>query len=108
MIIDMQEGFRFKESEAIIPKIKWLSCNFDGDVAFSCFENKKGSMFEKSLKWKRFQKKREQELFKELRDVTARKFRHSGYTVLNKVLLAFINKSITRQYSLQAYTLTSA
>lgn len=47
IIIDMQEGFRYKESEAIVPKLKNIVENFKGVTVFTCFKNNKNSKFEK-------------------------------------------------------------
>lgn len=83
LIIDMQEGFRLKESEKMIPKIKTLTKNFKGKVVFSVFKNKKGSQFEKVLKWKRFQNKKDVEILKELRSEKLKTIEHTDYKVIN-------------------------
>ena len=92
IIIDMQEGFRYKESMSIIPKLKETADKFRGKVVFSYFENKNGSKFEKDLKWKKFQNKDEQQILREFTYLKAKKFKHNDYTILNKSLLDFISK----------------
>ena len=54
----MQEAFRTKESEQILPNILKLKKKFAPKVIFSKFVNKKDSLFEKQLNWTLFQKKR--------------------------------------------------
>lgn len=93
LIIDMQEGFRSKESEMILPKIKILLKSFQGKIIFSKFINNKNSSFEKLLNWKKFQKKNEQELLKELRSKNNKEIRHSTYTVLTNELKKIIKKN---------------
>lgn len=83
LIIDMQEGFRSEESENIIPKIKTLMKDFKGKIVFSVFKNKKGSQFEKILKWKRFQDKKDVEVLKELQNKKLEKIEHIDYKVIN-------------------------
>lgn len=92
IITDMQEGFRRRESMSVIPKLKKTVNKFGGNVVFSIFENKKGSKFEKDLKWKKFQNKNEQQILREFTYLKAKRFKHNGYTILNKSLLDFIKK----------------
>lgn len=92
IITDMQEGFRHKESVSIIPKLKDIAENFRGKIVFSLFENKKGSKFEKDLKWKKFQNKPERQVLREFTYLKAKRFRHDSYTILNKPLMEFIKK----------------
>lgn len=105
IIIDMQEGFRYRESEEIVPAILKIANNFQGDIVFSCFYNKKHSNFERKLGWKKFQSKWQQKIFPELRKVSSKDFKHSGYTVLNKPLLKFISrKHVTTIFLSGIYT----
>ena len=79
LIIDMQEGFRKKESEKIIPNIIELKKYFKEKIIFCNFVNKKNSQFEKQLNWKKFQTKKDQELFIELASSKNIKFKHEKY-----------------------------
>lgn len=90
IVIDMQEGFKYRESKVIIPKLKKIINRFNGIVVFSCFENIKGSKFERDLRWKKFQDKGAKKILSELRYPKAKVFRHDNYTVLNRALLRFI------------------
>lgn len=105
LVIDMQEGFRHTASESIIPKIKKLLQDFDGDIIFACFKNERGSMFEKTLGWKKFQNKKDRRILAELNHAGAKIFFHRGYTVFTKKLAGFIKKNkFTHVYLCGVYT----
>jgi nicotinamidase-related amidase len=105
LIIDLQEGFRHKESEAIIPKILKLKKCFAGKIVFTKFINKSGSLFEKQLDWQKFKTNKDQQLFAELRSKDNLELEHSSYTVLNDKLKKFIAKNkITTVYLCGIYT----
>lgn len=93
LIVDMQEGFRYRGNVKLTPKINRLIEKFRGDKAFCCFADKKGSKFERDLKWSKFQKASSQKLLKEVNRSGLRTFRHSGYSILTKELLSFISRS---------------
>lgn len=86
IVIDMQEGFRHAESEAVTRKILKLVKEFKGEVIFSVFTDKPGSMFERELHWPRFQSAKNRELFKEFRPVAKTIVPHTGYSVLTNRL----------------------
>jgi len=105
LIIDMQEAFRTKESEQILPNILKLKKKFAPKVVFSKFVNKKGSLFEKQLNWTLFQKKEEQKLFSELQSPNSIELEHNGYTVLNSKLKKYIKENeIEKIYLAGVYT----
>lgn len=105
MIIDMQEGFRYAESEAILPNLLKLKEAFKGKMVFSKFVNDRGSLFEKQLKWTKFQSEKDKKLFSELQASNNTEFEHNGYTVLNESVLRFIkDNNITKVYLSGAYT----
>ncbi len=93
LIIDMQEGFRYKNAENIIPNVIKAAKSFDGGVAFALFRDRKGSEFDRRLHWRKFESKENRKLLRELSAIKARRFWHSGYTVLNSALLGFIRRS---------------
>lgn len=90
LIIDMQEGFRYVESEAILPNILELTESFSGAVVFSKFVNNKGSLFEQQLNWIKFQEEKDTKLFSELQAPNNIEFEHGGYTVLNNNLIKLV------------------
>jgi len=92
LIVDMQEGFRNKYSEAIVPKILSLSKKFNGGKVFMKFVNQKGSPFDKLLGWKQFCKKHEQDLFIEFNAHNTIQLEHNTYTILNRKLKNLIKK----------------
>ncbi len=105
LIIDMQEGFRFTESEIILPNILKLRRSFQGKIVFLKFINEKNSLFERQLKWFKFQNKKDQELFSELQAMDNIQLEHNNYTVLNNKLREFIKENnITKIYLAGIYT----
>lgn len=86
----MQEGFRYKTNEKIIPNIKKLIKQFKGKIIFTKFQNKKNSHFEKILNWKKFQNKKDQEVMTELKELVKETITHTNYTVLNTALKKYI------------------
>lgn len=105
LIIDMQEGFRSAESEAILSNLLKLKNSFKGKIVFSKFINNKNSLFEKQLDWTRFQNKKDKKLFSELQTSNNIKLEHDTYTVLNEELKEFISKNkITKVYLCGVYT----
>lgn len=95
LVIDMQEGFRHKASEAIIDKIAELVKGFDGKVVFTLFVDEPGSMFDTELHWPKFQSKDMQKLLKELEPVAKGKLEaeHKGYTVLTDGLSRMLKEN---------------
>lgn len=93
LIVDMQEGFRYRGNVKLTPRINRLIKGFEGGKAFCCFFDRKGSRFEKELKWSKFQKASSQKLLKEVNQAGLKVFRHSGYSILTKELLSFIGRS---------------
>ena len=93
IVVDMQEGFRYKNVEKIIPNLQKLISNFDGKIIFTYFKNNQNSFFEKQLKWKRFQSKKDQQILKELVGVKHKKLWHSSYSILNKQLKDYLIKN---------------
>jgi len=105
LIIDMQNGFRYPESEAILPNLLKLKKSFKGKIVFSNFVNDKGSLFESQLKWTKFQNNEDKKLFSELQASTNTEFEHNGYTVLTETLLKVIkDRKITKVYLCGIYT----
>lgn len=99
----MQEGFRYKESEKIIPNVKKLISKFDGKIIFSCFKNK-NPLFEKQLNWTKFQNEEDVKVLKELEN-TSPKFYHTGYTIVDKKITDFIKRNkIDKVYLCGVYT----
>jgi len=105
LIIDMQQGFRYKESESILEKILELKTIFKGNIIFSKFVNENNSIFEKQLNWIKFQNKEDRELFCELESSENLVFEHNSYTVFNDYLKNFIFKNkINKVYLCGVYT----
>lgn len=105
LIIDMQEGFRYANTEAILPNILKLKESFKGKIVFSKFTNDKGSLFEKQLNWTNFQNKTDKKLFSELQSSNNIELEHNGYTVLNSNLIRFIkDNKIEKVYLCGVYT----
>ena len=105
LIIDTQEGFRYAESEAVLPNILKLRESFKGKIVFSKFTNDKNSLFEKQLNWTKFQSEKDKKLFSELQASNNIEFEHNGYTVLDENLVKFIKKNgTTKVYLCGIYT----
>jgi len=105
LIIDMQEGFKYQESESILPNILKLKKIFNGKIVFSKFVNDKNSLFEKQLDWTKFQNSNDQKLFSELQASNNLEIQHNSYTVLNDELSGFLKKNkITKVYLAGIYT----
>lgn len=105
LIIDMQEGFRYPESEAILSNLLKLRKVFNGKIVFSKFVNDKGSLFERQLNWTKFQKDEDKKLFSELQASNSTEFEHNDYTVLNESVLSFIkDNKIKKVYLSGIYT----
>lgn len=105
LIIDMQEGFRYQESEAILPNLLKLKRSFNGKIVFPKFVDNEGSLFEKQLSWTKFQSEENKKLFSELQASNNTEFEHEGYTILNDNLVKFIGKNkITKVYLSGIYT----
>lgn len=105
LIIDMQEGFRTTESEAILQNLLKLKESFKGKIVFSKFINEKGSLFEKQLNWIKFQNEEDKKLFSELQASNNIELEHNTYTVLNEALVKFIRwNKITKVYLCGVYT----
>ncbi len=105
LVIDMQGGFRSVASEAIVENILALRRSFQGEVVFSKFINRNGSLFEKQLGWTGLQTKHDRALFSELEAPGNIEMEHDSYTVLTDVLIRFIReKNITTFYLCGIYT----
>jgi len=105
LIIGMQKGFRYAESEALLPNLLKLKKSFKGKIVFSKFVNDKDSLFEKQLNWTEFQNEEDKKLFSELRASNNIEFEHNGYTVINEALLQFIKENkIIKVYLCGIYT----
>ena len=105
LIIDMQEGFRYPESESLLPHLLKLKKSFNGKIVFSKFINDKDPLFEKQLNWTKFQNSNDQKLFSELQASNNIEIQHSTYTVLNDELKNFIKaNNITKVYLAGIYT----
>ena len=105
LIIGMQKGFRYAESEALLPNLLKLKKSFKGKIVFSKFVNDKDSLFEKQLNWTEFQNEEDKKLFSELRTSNNIEFEHNGYTVINEALLQFIKENkIIKVYLCGIYT----
>ncbi|RLD55745.1 MAG: cysteine hydrolase [Bacteroidetes bacterium] len=105
LIIDMQEGFRCAESEAILPNLLKLKKSFKGKIVFSKFVNYENSLFEKQLNWSKFKRIEDQKIFSELHAANNIKLKHNTYTILNKELKEFIrDNKITTVYLCGIYT----
>ncbi len=83
LIIDMQEGFRFPETEKIAQSLRDNLSQFEGKIVFACFKDVIGSRFEKDLKWTIFQNIEKQKILSELKDMAEDKeiIFHSGYGI---------------------------
>jgi|SRR3989344_982970 len=97
IVIDMQEGFRYPETEAIIPDIITEIKRFEGLVIFTQFFDAKNSLFERQLKWNKFQKEENQKILKELDKYDKIVFRHFGYTAIASELIEFLKKGNVKQ-----------
>jgi len=105
LIIDMQEGFRYQESESILPNLLKLKKSFNGKIVFSKFVNDKNSLFKKQLNWIKFQNENNQKLFSELQASKNIEIQHNTYTILNDELKEFIKSNkITKVYLTGIYT----
>lgn len=104
LVIDMQEGFRFPESEKIIDNIQSIISLFD-NVLFTKFIDNKDSMFDKQLHWTTFQKKEKQEIMKEFTMHDSLVFEHNTYNPITKEVDLYIkSKSISKIYIVGIYT----
>lgn len=97
LIIDMQEGFRYPETQSLVPNITKLIKLFKQNIIFAKFINKKDSQFEKQLGWKKLQKSSEQKIVSELYYPNAKEFEHSTYTVLNSELKKWLIENKTEE-----------
>ena len=105
IVIDMQEGFRYPESEVIIPNIIKRLENFSGFKIFTQFFDRKGSLFELQLKWPKFQDQDNQKIMNEFDKIEKKVFRHSSYTAITQELINFSRKEkIEKVFLLGIYT----
>ena len=98
MIIDMQKGFRFPETESIIPSTQSLRHQFKGSTIFTKFIDSPNSNFEKQLNWTTFQNKENQEILTEfsLKD-SDKVFTHSTYNPVTNELLSYLSQNQIKQ-----------
>ncbi len=93
IIIDMQEGFRYKNVERIVPKIKVLIGKFGTKAIFTKFVDKRGSAFGTVLHWSKFVQKKNQNLLREFAQYPNCKIiTHNGLNILTKCLYDEIPK----------------
>lgn len=104
MIIDMQEGFRYLESEKIIDNIKHLHSVFS-IIAMTKFIDRPGSIFEKQLNWTTLQSEEKQKLMSEFVNIKANVFNHTTYNPLTEDFRTFvIERGIDRVFIAGIYT----
>ncbi len=104
LVIDMQEGFRFPESEKIINNIQSIINLFD-NVLFTKFIDNKDSMFDTQLHWTTFQNKEKQGIMKEFTMYDSVVFEHNTYNPITRELDLYIkSKSISKIYIVGIYT----
>ena len=107
LVIDMQEGFRYKESEKILGKIQNLCKKIHPYCYFSRFKDRENSNIEKHTRWKKFQKKKAWPLMEELQKFATndRIVDHYTYTVLTSQMEEIFNKkNIETVYLAGVYT----
>jgi len=92
LVADMQEGFRFLNVEALIPRVAEVCQNFTGRVVFTRFENTKNSHFERELGWTKFQSEHDREILNEFRSLQFKVFAHHGLSLLTWELLDYLNE----------------
>lgn len=94
VVVDMQEGFRYSQTEAILPNIIKLLARFGDSTLFTQFIDMAGSPFEKLLRWKKFQNSQNRQLLAELRSFPKPQntFTHKGYSLFTSELEAFLAK----------------
>jgi nicotinamidase-related amidase len=88
----MQEGFRYPLVEKIIPNIKQLIQAYGENTIFLQFENKEKSWFEKVLKWKKFQDKKDRKIVEEFASNGKKIIKHHTYDIFTPELLVFLKK----------------
>ncbi len=94
VIVDMQEGFRFRNVERIVPRVKLLLDKFGANAIFTKFVDKKGSRFESVLGWKKFQEKSSQGIMKEFLTYAGNKtMAHNGLSIVTPELYEEIKRS---------------
>lgn len=91
LIIDMQEGFREKASEALIEPIKKAVKEFSGEKVFAVFNNKEGTLFESQLGWEKFKTMEDRAIMEEVLSLAKQHVVHAGYTVVNEDVLGFLS-----------------
>ncbi|AXH30706.1 isochorismatase [Francisella opportunistica] len=90
-MIDIQKGFNCKELDSIINRFNNNHNKFD-HVCFCMFENRKGSLFEKQLKWVGFQNQEDRKLIEKTKIPKNSYFiNHHNYTVYNADMKKLIN-----------------
>ncbi|MFT4309457.1 MAG: isochorismatase family protein [Candidatus Woesearchaeota archaeon] len=105
LIIDMQEGFRCKDTLKILPNIMRLKDSFKEMIVYTKYVNHNSSLFVSQLGWTQFVNEQDQMILNELRTPNNTEIVHDTYTVLNDELKMFIkNNSITRVYIAGIYT----
>jgi nicotinamidase-related amidase len=107
VVVDMQEGFRYQESEAIIAEIRLAIDIFAGSLLFAKFINREDSLFHTQLNWEKMRDSSDTKLFSQFKDYEDSSFEHYTYSILNDDLRAIIEREgISRIYL--AGVLTSA
>lgn len=87
IVVDMQEGFRYKNVERIIPKIKMLLDKAGTKAIFTKFVDKRGSAFDLTLHWSKFVQKKNQNLLREFAQYSKCKtITHKGLNIVTKNL----------------------
>lgn len=101
----MQEGFRYPESELIVPKILDEVNSGKYVNIFTKFVDVSGSNFETQLKWTKFQDESNQRVMKEFNNADKNVFEHNSYTAITSEVLDFFNSnSIKKVYLCGIYT----
>ena len=104
LVIDMQEGFRFPESEKIIENIQFVASFFD-NVIFTKFVDYQGSLFDKQLHWNTFQDKEKQKIMSEFLTLNFKLFDHNTYNPITEEVRLFIkNNNFNKIFIVGVYT----
>jgi nicotinamidase-related amidase len=105
VVVDMQEGFRYQELEAIIAEIRLAMDIFAGSVLFAKFINREDSLFHTQLNWEKMRDSSDTKLFSQFKDYEDSSFEHYTYSILNDDLRAIIEREgISRIYLAGVYT----
>ncbi|MDP2666007.1 MAG: isochorismatase family cysteine hydrolase [Candidatus Diapherotrites archaeon] len=107
LVIDMQEGFRYLDSERILERVGKILQKISPNYYFSRFKDKKNSTIEKHTLWKKFQDQKAWPIMSEIRHFSNKNntFDHYTYTVLTPYLKkAFTKRHVKTVYLAGIYT----